>query len=164
MLLVAGLLAIAAPSASAQTPVDSLTAGLRIRLRAPEAGVPWRTTGVLDSVAAGTVYVRDLRDPPAVRGARLTVPLRSVESLEVSVGRRSRWSRAGRGALWGLAVYGVLAGAYIIQESTTCEGADCFGGGFAWIGLAGAVPWAAGIGAVTGFALPVERWRRVHLR
>lgn len=155
---------MAATSAAAQSGVENLPAGSRIRIHAPEAGVPWRTIGVLDSLLRDTLHVRDLRDPPAVRGMGLAIPVWSVERLDVSAGRASRWSRAGRGALWGLAVYGVLAGAYIVHERATCDGPDCFGEGFALIGLAGGVPWAAGVGATAGFALPVESWRRVQLR
>jgi hypothetical protein len=60
-----------------------------------------------------------------------------------------------------LAVYGALAGAYIVHESATCHGPDCFGEGFAWIGLIGGIPWAAGTGDAVGYSLPVERWRAV---
>jgi len=57
----------------------------------------------------------------------------------------------------------VLASTYIVHEKRTCRGPDCFGEGFAWIGLAAGVPWSAGVGAAIGAALPVERWHRVTL-
>ena len=164
LLLVAALSVMCAASAPGQTSADSLPSGARIRLRAPDAGIPWMTTGVLDSLARDTAYVRNLKDPPGARGARLAVPLQRVEALDVSEGRRSRWPQARRGALWGLALYGAFAGTVIVHERRTCHGPDCFGEGMAWIGLAGGVPMAAGLGASVGFALPVERWRAVRWR
>ena len=161
--IVAGLLVLTAATVSAQPLADRVTAGARIRIRAPDAGIPWRTPGVLDSLVRDTLYVGDLHEPPSVRGMKFAVPSRSVEHLEVSTGRASRWSHAGHGALWGLAIYGVLAGAYIVHEKATCHGSDCFGEGLAWIGLVGGIPWAAGTGAAVGYALPVEHWRAVQL-
>lgn len=82
--------------------------------------------------------------------------------LIVTATTRSTAQRV-RGALWGLAVYAVFAGAYIAREKATCREPDCFGEGMAWIGLAFGVPWSAGVGAAIGGALPVERWRGVTL-
>lgn len=161
-LRMAVLLLTSAGAAVAQATPGNLHAGARIRLRAPDLGVLWATTGVVDSVGADTLYVRNLRDPPSLRRlSRLAIPLTSVTQLDVSSGEKSRWSHARKGAAWGLAVYGVAAGAFIIRERSTCRGSDCFGEGMAWIGLIGAVPWAAGIGGAIGFSLPVERWRRI---
>lgn len=162
LLLAAGLVMTVAGAALAQATPGDLPVGARIRLRAPGVGVPWTTTGVVDSLSADTIYVRDLRDPPSLRRiGRLAVPLMTVTQLDVSRGRKSRWSRARKGALWGLAVYGLVAGSYIVHESSTCRGSDCFGEGMAWIGLAAGAPWAAGIGGTIAFSLPVESWRRI---
>ena len=163
VILVATTVALAAASAEAQPATDRLVSGARIRIRAPEAGIPLRTVGVLDSLVRDTLYVGHLHEPPSVRGMKFAVPVQSVERFDVSTGRASRWAHARRGAVWGLATYGVLAGAYVIHEKATCRGSDCFGEGFAWLGLVVAIPWAAGTGAAVGFALPVESWRPVHV-
>ena len=158
------LLALPSETRVAAQRVAELSSGARIKLVAPEAGVPWSATAIVDSVSRDTLYVRSLSEPPALRSAsRVPVPLVSIHRLAISGGRASRIDRAGRGALWGLAVYALLAGTYIVHEKTTCRGPDCFGEGFAWIGLADMLPWSAGIGAAIGAALPVERWHRVTL-
>lgn len=55
-----------------------------------------------------------------------------------------------------MAVYGVLASTYIVHESVTCHGTECFGEGFAWIGLAGGIPVSAAIGAGIGSLWPLR--------
>lgn len=148
----------------AQRALGELSSGARIKLVAPEAGVRWSATAIVDSVGRDTLYVRSLSEPPSLRSAlRVPVPIVSIRRIAVSGGRASRIARAGRGALWGLAVYAVFAGAYIAHEKATCQGPDCFGEGMAWIPLAGGVPWSAGAGAAIGAAMPVERWQRVTL-
>jgi hypothetical protein len=158
------LLLAAATDSGAQVVVRDLSSGARVKLLSPAAGVPWHATAIVDSVGKDTLYVRSLSEPPRLRSApRVSIPLGSIQSLDVSAGRASRIARAGRGALWGLTIYAIYAGAYIAHEKATCQGPDCFGEGMAWIGLAGGVPWSAGAGAAIGAALPVERWRRVTL-
>ncbi len=147
-----------------QRVVPQLSTGARIKLVAPAAGVPWSATAIVDSLSEDTLYVRSLSEPPRLRSAsRVSIPLEAIRGLQVSGGSASRIGRAGRGALWGLAVYAIFAGAYIAREKATCHGPDCFGEGLAWIPLAGGVPWSAGVGAAVGAALPVERWHRVPL-
>ena len=154
--------AVAVPS-SAQRLRD-LSSGTRIKVVAPAMNVPWSATAIVDSVDGDTLYVRSLSEPPALRSvARVAIPLSAIRQLQVSGGRASRVGRAGRGALWGLAVYAIFAGTYIVHEKNTCRGPECFGEGMAWIGLAGGVPYSAGIGAAIGAVLPVERWHRVTL-
>jgi hypothetical protein len=160
--IAAMVLTLVASTAQAQIPIGSVTPGARVRVRAPDSGIPWRSTGVLDSLARDTVYLHGFRDPHPLQDARLGVPLTAIEHMDVSGGRASRAARAGRGALWGLGAYAVLAATFIVHEKATCR-SDCFGDGWAWLGLAAGVPWAAGIGATVGFALPVERWRPVIL-
>ena len=158
------LLVAFANRSAAQRVVRDLSSGARIKLVAPEAGVRWSATAIVDSMGADTLYVRSLSEPPRLRSAlRVSIPFGSIRSLAVSGGRVSRIGRAGRGALWGLAVYALVAGTYIVHEKATCHGPDCFGEGMAWIGLAGGVPWSAGVGAAIGAALPVERWHRLTL-
>ena len=158
------LLLVAFTTRSGAQRVD-LSSGARIKLVAPEAGVPWTATAIVDSVGRDTLYVRSLSEPPLLRSAsRVSVPFASIRRLSISGGSVSRMRRAGRGARWGLAVYAVFAGTYIAREKARCrEEPDCFGEGEAWIGFAFGVPWSAGAGAAIGAALPVERWHRVTL-
>lgn len=158
------LLVASTTQSGAQGVVPAISSGARIKLVAPEAGVPWTATAIVDSVGGDTLYVRSLSEPPALRSAsRVSIPFASIHRLAISGGSVSRMRRAGRGALWGLAVYAVVAGTFIAREKATCREADCFGEGMAWIGFAFGVPWSAGAGAAIGAALPVERWRRVTL-
>jgi hypothetical protein len=69
-------------------------------------------------------------------------------------GSSSRVTNTLRGAAWGLAVYAVLAATYIVHEKATCDGPDCFGEGFFWIGLVDMVPTVAGVGAFVGMVWP----------
>jgi hypothetical protein len=48
----------------------------------------------------------------------------------------------------------MLAATYIVHEKATCDGPDCFGEGFVWIGLLDMVPTAAGVGAFVGMVWP----------
>ena len=144
--------------------VRDLSSGTRIKLVAPAVNVPWSATAIVDSIGGDTLFVRSLSEPPALRSAsRVAIPVAAIRRLQVSDGRASRAGRAGRGALWGLALYALVAGSYIAHEKATCHEPDCFGEGAAWIGFAFGVPWSAGIGAAIGGMLPVERWRRVTL-
>ena len=163
-ILAAVVLVLSAVTAAAAQRVTELSTGARIKVVAPEAGVPWAATAIVDSVSRDTLYLRSLSEPPVLRSAaRVSVPLTSIRRLAISGGRASRIDRAGRGALWGLAVYTVLASTYIVQRNTTCRRECVDDDGFAWIGLAAGLPWSAGIGAAIGAALPVERWHHVTL-
>ena len=163
--VVAAFLITAARAALSQAPTIDVQPGARIRLRAPEVGLRWTTTGVVDSVNRDTLYVSELAEPPELRGvARFAVPLRTIRRLDESLGIESRFERGRRGVAWGVAVYAILAMGYIVHENATCHGSECFGEGFTWIALAGGVPVAAGLGGVIGYALPVEHWHRVNVR
>jgi hypothetical protein len=109
---VVALLAAIAPHAHSQRTEPDLPDGTRIRIRAQDAGVPWTTTAIVDSLGRDTRWVRQLGDPPPLRTVpRLAVPLHAVTRLELDTGRASRWSRARKGALRALLVWGVVAGA-----------------------------------------------------
>ena len=144
--------------------VRDLSSGKRIKLVAPAVNMPWSATAIVDSVGEDTLFVRSLSEPPALRSAsRVAIPFGAIRRLQVSGGRASRVSRAGRGALWGLAAYAILAGTYIVHQNRACRDPDCFGEGMAWLVVAGGVPYGAGVGAAIGAVLPVERWHRVTL-
>lgn len=154
------LVAFGALSA-AQRVHPELASGARIKLVAPAANVPWSATAIIDSIGMDTLYVRSLSEPPQLRAAsRVPIPFGSIRRLAISGGRASRVGRAGRGALWGLAVYAIFAAGYFAQVKSTCQ---CSDDGMAWIGLAAGIPWSAGVGAVIGAALPAEHWHRVTL-
>jgi len=148
-----------------QTRLSELQRGARIRVVAPAAGVPWPARALFDSAGTDSVYLRELSDPPALRAAsRVAVARASIRRLEVPIiGGRSRWDHARAGTLWGLGIYAVAAAAYVVRERSTCSGPDCFGEGFAWVGLVNGIPVAAGTGATVGFLLPVKEWRRLSL-
>jgi len=160
------ILIMPAVFANAQSPLDTLSRGARIRVVAPVVGVVWAAEAVLDSLSADSLYVRDVSDPPALRQvSRLAIPRTGIRRLEVPrLNSPSRIDRAVKGAAWGLGVYVVAATIGILHEEATCNGPDCFGEGMAWIGLIGGIPFAAGVGAGIGFALPVRRWQRVPVR
>lgn len=84
--------------------------------------------------------------------------LSSLDVTPVRVSRRGsatdRIDNVRRGALWGLGIYTVLAASYVAHEAATCHGPECFGEGFAWIGLAAGFPLAAAVGAGIGAVWP----------
>jgi hypothetical protein len=163
--IIAAALITAAHAALSQAPLAELQQGVRIRLRAPAAGLHGTTTAVVASLVRDTLYVSELADPPNLRGVeRFAVPLRTIRHLDEFLGTESRVERGRSGVVWGVAVYAVLAMAYIVHENATCHGSGCFGDGYAWISLGGGVPVAAVVGGVIGYALPIERWQRVDLR
>jgi len=116
--------------------------------------------------AASEVVITIVSDPPALRQvSRVAIPRTGIQRLEVPrLNSPSRIDRAVKGAAWGLGVYVVAATIGIVHEKATCNGPDCFGEGMAWIGLIGGIPFAAGVGAGIGFALPVRRWQHVPVR
>src|SRR4051812_36520351 len=67
-----------------------------------------------------------------------------------------------RGVVWGLSIYALLAAGYVAHEKATCHGPECFGEGFAWIGLAAGVPIAAGVGAGVGALWPAAASARAR--
>ncbi|HKW12666.1 MAG TPA: serine hydrolase, partial [Gemmatimonadaceae bacterium] len=140
----------------------SLPSGSRVRLLAPGAGVVWTAEAVVDSSTLDSIFVSHLSDPPALRRVpRIAVPVTAIERLEVPYEGKSRRSHARTGALVGLGISLAYAAGYIVHERATCAGPDCFGEGFAFIGLASLVPFATVTGAAVGFALPVKRWQRL---
>jgi hypothetical protein len=149
----------AAGQGVAQSP---MAAGARIRVLAPTAGITWPATAVVDSVGLDSLFLRELSEPPEMRRIpRVSVPFTSIVRLQVPFAGRTRWDHARTGLIWALGTYVVLATTYVILETATCSGGDCFGEGFAWIGLAGGVPVAATTGVVIGLALPVKQWQSV---
>ena len=161
-----------APAAAAQeAPIveaDSVfIPGARIRMSAPWAPAR-RIIGTVeqarnDSIVVDTADVfaeRRLFNPVPVlvdRVRRVTVPIRNVSNIEVSMGR----SRA-VGALRGATLGALLAGAYVGLTSLNGTSNPRFGefaSGFAQGAVVG-----FGVGAPIGWTFTTERWRPVALR
>ena len=150
-------LAFASLPAGAQRPtLDSLRAGVRVRLSAPPYG---RVSGRVLARRADTLVVRRDLDSWGDSSDTLRVLLGDVSALAVSV-RRHR--RVGKGALIGLMV-GAAAGAVVGAATYKPTYIDPGRGGTALIvGVLGGAGGAA-VGALVG-AVKVDKWEAVALR
>ncbi len=154
-LTVLGMLALRAPSASAQ--VGELQPGVRARVSAPAANVH-RLTGV---VIGRTTDSLSISTP---NGAPIWIPLTAITVADVSHGR-SVGRGVARGLLWGGGIglaLGITAGNSASKQECTgptdkslCDGV--IKGGSAAGGIFGGLVFGALIGAV----IPAERWERV---
>ena len=150
ILIVMCCVSLAAPVLGAQ-----MLASARADTAATDLAAPLGTAGsnglaMRQSVAAGPVLALPLRhSEPSLASptTRFTMELREESS---------RRSRAGKGALWGLGVYALTVGGYLLHESIACE-TSCYADGWALLGIVTWAPVAVGTGAVIGFALPP--WR-----
>jgi hypothetical protein len=106
----------------------------------------------LDAVAAQRWEQLSPARLTSLHSGQATQPLETARWF--GRGSSSRVTNTLRGAVWGLAIYGVLAATYIVHEKATCDGPDCFGEGFFWIGLIDMTPWAAATGALVGLVWP----------
>ena len=145
-------------------PLDAFVKGARIRLAAPW-NASRRIVGTIadaraDSVVVDTADVfaqqRLFNPAPVVvdRYRRITVPIRDVDSVEVSMGR-SRIVGMLRGGAIGSVVGGAWAGLASMNGQASPSFAQ-FARGFA----SGAV-LGAGFGVPLGYVYRVERWRMV---
>lgn len=156
--LAASLLALAPRRGVAQRAVVP-PAGAVVRVRTGEP-LGWHE-GVLVGVDSASVrFVR--------RGTAdtLRVAVRDVAGVELFAGRRSR---AGRGALIGLAA-GSVAGAGVmvamLQQDTGCRGMNALKdlcGFVTMMGAAGGAFLGTVVGALVGASNPEERWTPVVL-
>jgi hypothetical protein len=150
IIVLAALALCAISPLGAQTP--ELATGSRVRVR---------TTGTDVRTVKGTV-VASLGDTLAIAdedGRVLRLPVAGLSSIERSLGV-SRSAGAGRGALWGAGVMFPLAvaGYYGMR----CESGESYGW-FCGDGLAlgvgaGVMVLGAGVGALVGTTVGVERW------
>jgi hypothetical protein len=158
-LLVAVLVAGASADLAAQT-VVAVPAGSRVRVSLVNGGdgpVVQRQVGTLVALDNGSVVVRNGSGDPR------SYAMSSVETLEVSMGRRSR---TGRGALIGGLVLGTVSAVNAYIEESRCE--PHFGGWFmecvdpAAMGVVGFVVGGAvgaGAGALVGSFIRTDRWK-----
>ncbi len=115
---------------------DLIIRDSRLRVSAPAAGVESLTCRG-EAVVADTLVVDC--------GRRFKIPLRTVTSLEVSRGRKSRTLEGG--------AVGLVAGAALGLVTTDDAVARVGAGG---VGLV--------LGLAVGTAISSERWERVHLK
>lgn len=165
-LLAVVLLASTRP-ASGQAPIaplDAFVKGARIRLTSPW-NASRRIVGTVadaraDSVVVDTADVfaqqRLFNPAPVVvdRYRRITLPIRDVDSVEVSMGR-SRVVGMLRGGVIGSVIGGAWAGLASMNGQARPSFAQ-FASGFA----SGAV-LGAGFGVPLGYVYRVERWRMI---
>lgn len=155
LVLLAGL----ALESDAQFP-ERVQSGVRVRVWIPEPYLqregPWRRQllrGTVESVSADTLFV-------AVPGSTgtLRVPRQSIRRLEVSKGPPSRAASALERA-----VAGAIVGAVSTALENNPRNEDWPHYSRDWRAAEEGAKWGAAFGAVIGFVLPTERWRRVRL-
>ena len=154
-------LLLACPTGLTSAQLPELQSGTRVRVWVPEPYMqeqgPWRRQqlrGTVASVTPDTLRVA----VPGMEGT-LAVARQSIRRLDISRGRPSRVASAIERA-FGFAIVGAISVAlendpdssewpnYSRDRRAAGEGAK----------------WGAAFGAVVGFVLPTERWRRIRLR
>ncbi|MGH7679990.1 MAG: hypothetical protein ACRENU_16095 [Gemmatimonadaceae bacterium] len=139
---------------------DRVQSGARVRVWVPEPyrqeQGPWKRQqlrATVDAVVGDTLH---LSLPGA--GGTLAVPRTSIRRLDVSRGRPSRVASAVERAI-GFAI----AGAITVALDNDPGGSEWPNYRSDWRAAGEGAKWGAALGAVVGFALPTERWRRVRL-
>ncbi len=148
---------MAAP-ARAQS-LETVRIGSRVRVWLPEdlrqEQGPWHRQQLRGTVvSAGTDTLRI--SVPGAEGT-LAVGRHSIRRLEVSRGQSRAASALER------AVVGAVVGAISIALDNDPRGSKWPHYSRDWRAAEEGAKWGAAFGAVIGFALPTERWRRVRL-
>ncbi len=138
LLLVSGRLA-------AQVSTDELSAGMRIRVSAPET-FDRRVTGRVAELGSDSLTMLD------DAGGQIALPFTAIASLEHSLGR-SRGAGAERGAFLGL-VAGVGLGFVCVAVCPTKGGAN--------MAPVGGLFYGPPLGAALGLLIAPERWRKLR--
>jgi hypothetical protein len=145
--------------AAAQFP-DRVQNGVRVRVWVPEPYMqeqgPWRRQQLRGTVA--DVEADTLRLAVPGTDGTLAVPRASIRRLDVSKGRPSRAASAFERAV-GFAIVGAISVA-LDNDPRNTEWPHYRRD---WRAAEEGAKWGAALGAVVGFALPTERWRRVRL-
>lgn len=175
LLVALTMFALAGPS-KAQDSVLAVSSGQRVRVTAPAAGLD-RTIAQVESLSTDRITLltdarpSDRARPAAAGPGRITLPLDSVVSLEIS---RGTHRRAHKGSVTGgiaLGALGLIWGASGGLNGTlyTCGGAispDCGYGQL--LGAAGGALGGALLGGlaggVIGWLSPAETWEPVPTR
>ncbi len=130
---------------------DTLSAGDKVRVTTEEEHVVGYLTAIEgDQLRLDTTFRR--------LDTSLVLPLASVTKFEVSRGQNSK---AGMGALVGLIVGAGVGAAFGIGLCNSLQDDNCVGAGVVG-GLLFALP-TAGLGALIGLTIKVERWETVPL-
>lgn len=145
-------LPLAAAPAAAQAP-SSLPAGERLRIRTPEGRDTYRLIGT----AGDTLLLRRSGRADAER-----ISLASVERLERSLGRHSRWHGFGRGVLVG-GLSGLALGTVVglAQPDDEADFIISDEAATALLALTGGISFGVA-GGVLGAMMPGERWETVR--
>jgi hypothetical protein len=147
-------------AARAQFP-ERIREGARVRVWLPEAYQqeqgPWRRQQLRASVAGMSGDTLQLAVPGAV-GA-LSVPRSAIRRIDISLGPPSRPASAVERA-FAFAIGGAITAALNNDPSSTRWPHY----NRTWRAAGEGAKWGGLLGAVVGFALPTERWRRVSLR
>ncbi|MEO8577619.1 MAG: hypothetical protein ABI556_12995 [Gemmatimonadales bacterium] len=165
LLGVIGVLMIATlPTASFAQSVESLTAGTRVRVRT-DSSSRWRV-GYLQSIdslaiSATTTSPGQNKATTAAATHLWTVPLSSVNRVEVSRGRGGRAARTILGAVIGGVGGGLIIGT-LGYMATTCTSCEESGIGVLAGPLLGA-PIGFLFGGMVGFTTPRERWEPISI-
>src|SRR5688572_27355121 len=140
---------------------ESVQSGARVRVWIPEAHLqeqgPWRRQLLRATVASVTADTLRL-SVPGTEGT-LAVARQSIRRLDVSRGRPSRAASALERA-FGFAIVGAISVA-LENDPHSSEWPNYSRD---WRAAEEGAKWGAAFGAVVGFVLPTERWRRVRLR
>lgn len=155
LLLAAMILAARLDLLAQQEPI--VAPGARVRVTAPSISRD-RLVGTVVEMGEDTCVLEVER-----RTQPVALPLASLETLEVSQGKKSK---AGTGALIGLVVGaggGAALGAGICSSLSDLPGGsdDCGGAAIAGALLFG-LP-SCGLGALIGWSIKVDRWEEVQL-
>ena len=153
------LLACIPGLANAQFP-DPVQSGTRIRVWVPEPYSqdrgPWRRQLLRGTVASLTPDTLRLSVPGT--DGTLAVARASIRRLDVSRGRPSRPASAIERAF-----AGAIVGAISTALDNDPNGTRWPNYSRGWRAAGEGAKWGAAFGAVVGFVLPTERWRRVRL-
>jgi|SRR5687767_966161 len=144
-------LLIAGAVAAQQTPQSTLLPGTRVRVFAPRDPL----IGGVQTVRGDTLFLTAWEQPLTV-----TIPMITVRRLEISRGRESRWSSAGRWAWRSGLVWAGLMGIAVAgcRPEDGCDSGDTG----EWL-VQGALMGGI-LGASYGAFAPRERWMSYPLR
>jgi len=142
---------------AAMAQISSLNTGDKVRIFAPD---------VYTSAIKGTIYYINTTDVILESGVyRYTIPLNSIERLDVSLGRKKR---TGRGALIGLssgALLGALISLATYEECNSDEFMGCLfhfnKGESALLGATAGGFVGLIVGTVSGYSIKTDKWERI---
>lgn len=154
------LLVLATPFVAHAQSLTDVPTGARVRVWLPETFRQWDgpakrqlLRGYVERAEADTLRVT----VPGTSGV-LAVPRASIRKLEVSRGWPSRPASAVERA-----VSGAIGGAVTLAVLNDPRRSNWPHYRTDWRAAGVGAAWGGGIGAVVGFLLPTERWRRIRI-